>query len=328
MKSSNLNNNRHIIIQYHDQVRSGMFPVFGLENDDDVGGLYRPFLQYAWEKLHESGILLPSDNDSGTIGRLQETSNLVPSDLSRNVANDAKGMPPGTQIRISIDAAKGKSSSPITYVRYALLETIPPPRYDETVGNNVFTSGIQVLNFVMFTKPPLPVWGVDLVSLPGGRHLLTIDAQPMTIQQQSSTKDPWKDWYESYVQNSFLPWGGDLPKDAQKFFSPHALWTRLTNDNELDEEGRVHMIRTHIFDAFCAHLDIFLKTSIATEDQVKKEENDNENVATQNHHLEEYLDYRLANDPARPMLKSLYGTDWTERVLHEILFNKERVLRG
>jgi hypothetical protein len=39
-------------------------------------------------------------------------------------------------------------------------------------------------------------------------------------------------------------------------------------------------------------------------------------------HQGEYLEYRLANDPARPMLKSLYGPEWTERLLNEVLFPK------
>jgi Ferredoxin-dependent bilin reductase len=303
-----------------------VFPLM-LSNIDDGGGLYRPFLEHAWDKLKQSGMFL--SDDEGKSKEQQEKYSktyLVPPDLATNIAN-AKGMPPGTQVRISIDAAYGKD--PITYVRYALLETIPPPPRDD----DVYTEGIQVLNFVIFTKPPFPVWGVDLVSLPGGRHLLTIDAQPMMPGQSSSTwnsspdDDPWQDWYETHVQNTF-PWGGDLPEDVQKFFSPHALWTRLIKDkdhNNDDDDDGVRRIRTHVFNAFCAHLDLFLKTIIAEEgndDELK----DNF-LGTNHYHLEEYLDYRLANDPARPMLKSLYGADWTERVLHEILFNKERILR-
>ena len=34
----------------------------------------------------------------------------------------------------------------------------------------------------------------------------------------------------------------------------------------------------------------------------------------------EYLNYRRENDPARPMLKSLYGAKWTEKLIGEILF--------
>ena len=34
----------------------------------------------------------------------------------------------------------------------------------------------------------------------------------------------------------------------------------------------------------------------------------------------DYLNYRRDNDPARPMLKSLYGEEWTEKLIGEILF--------
>ena len=36
--------------------------------------------------------------------------------------------------------------------------------------------------------------------------------------------------------------------------------------------------------------------------------------------LRPYLDYRLAKDPARPMLQALYGKEWSEQVLESVLF--------
>jgi phycoerythrobilin:ferredoxin oxidoreductase len=35
---------------------------------------------------------------------------------------------------------------------------------------------------------------------------------------------------------------------------------------------------------------------------------------------EAYIQYRLNNDPAKPMLKGLYGEEFTDRVLQEVLF--------
>lgn len=251
-------------------------------------GLYRPFVEYAWTKLGEAGVLLPSDGDFS-----------VPSDLSTNEAV-AKGMPEGSTVKISVDAKQG--NSPVTYGRFALLETLLPEE-------DVTTKGIQVMNLVVFGKPPLPVWGVDLVSLPGNRHLLAMDVQPMTGTKELPMEEKWKAWHDKYVEGSF-EWGGDLPEAAQKFFSPHGLWTRLAG------EEAVPQIQTEVFEAFAAHLDLYLECVAAAEADAPCNDN----------HQPEYLDYRLQNDPARPMLKSLYGAEWTERVLEEVLFPKEQVL--
>ena len=34
----------------------------------------------------------------------------------------------------------------------------------------------------------------------------------------------------------------------------------------------------------------------------------------------DYLDYRRTNDPARPMLQRLYGNEWAESVICNVLF--------
>ena len=44
----------------------------------------------------------------------------------------------------------------------------------------------------------------------------------------------------------------------------------------------------------------------------------NVDVVLQGHR--DYLAYRKNNDPARPMLTRLYGHEWTEEVISEILF--------
>eukprot|EP00957_Ditylum_brightwellii_P055842 4230951-Ditylum_brightwellii.AAC.1 len=46
------------------------------------------------------------------------------------------------------------------------------------------------------------------------------------------------------------------------------------------------------------------------DDEIKQQQN----TAIQNGHTD-YLNYRRANDPARPMLRSLYGEEWTEQLI-------------
>lgn len=247
-------------------------------------GLYRPFCEHALSRLVESGLFEPSTD--------------IPTHLQRNEA-PAKGMPPGTLVKIETRALLPRSNN-VAYARCALLETILP-------NEHFSTCGIQVMNLVVFPSPHtnLPVWGVDLVSLPGDKHLLAMDVQPMT-KHETYHDLAFQDWHEMYVKNT-LEWGGDIPEQAQKFFSPNLLWTRLKGEEALP------IIQEHVRDAFVAHLELYLQLveEYSTDDTLK------------DNCQEEYLQYRLTNDPARPMLQSLYGAEWTEQLLTQVLFPKQ-----
>mmetsp|Transcript_6000 Transcript_6000/g.12282 ORF Transcript_6000/g.12282 Transcript_6000/m.12282 type:complete len:159 (+) Transcript_6000:691-1167(+) len=118
-----------------------------------------------------------------------------------------------------------------------------------------------------------------------------------------------------------LPWGGDIPPQAQRFFSPYALWTRL-GDNDA-----IKTVETVVWDAFKEYVDLYFELMIAVQEDIDsglldaasnniKEGADNRTWDGQN----EYLEYRRLNDPARPMLQRLYGNDWAERVIGDVLF--------
>jgi hypothetical protein len=254
--------------------------------EEKKNGLYKKFADHAWEKLEKSGLFQQS---------------MIASDLSMNEA-PAKGTQDSV-VRISTKALTPTENHQdlVRYARVAVLETISPS--DSAV---VQSAGIQVLNLVVFPSEAtsLPVLGIDLVSLPGNRHLLLLDAQPMT--DPNPFEDSWKDWYSDNVNgNSNFPWGGDFPEPVQKYVSKHALWTRL---QELDDP--VSVIESDIWEAFTSHLDIYL--NLLRESPPEKIEGTN--------HQADYLLYRRNNDPAKPMLNALYGSEWTERILDEVLF--------
>ncbi|CAB9530400.1 Phycoerythrobilin:ferredoxin oxidoreductase [Seminavis robusta] len=258
-------------------------------------GLYRPFAEHAWSTLLEDPSLEPKDD--------------IPEELLINTAV-AKGFPPDSIVRMETRALiPTQKDSSIRYARYALLETLVPNNHDNS------TEGIQVLNLVIFpSQRNLPVFGADMVSLPGGKHLLLLDAQPMAQQRQF--QEHWNQWHETHVQPQF-PWGGDMPEQVQQYVSDRALWTRLVSGSSNDDEGEptpIHKIQTQLWDAFQEHLEVYLDLLLA------ESANDNEDDGGDDDPQGPYIQYRLENDPARPMLKSLYGEEWTERVLHEVLF--------
>jgi len=276
----------------------------------------------------------------------------------------AKGFPDGTVVQLSAEAYAGASDDDgdendavaaaysVRYIRSALLETVPTEDPSGSVAddsNEVFTQGIQVLNFVVFpsNETDLPVWGADLVSLPGNKHLWLLDAQPMipppvpnsvSGNQDGGDNDEqeveqhgngnakydiaYSDWYDKYIGNSndpsskpssrdsVFPWGGDLPPQVQPYVSRYALWTRHTAESPTDVPLT---ITTQLEDAVLEHLDIYLG-QIATFNKKAA------NTATAINHQEAYVDYRKNNDPAKPMLKMLYGEHFTNEILEQVLF--------
>jgi Ferredoxin-dependent bilin reductase len=255
----------------------------------DAFGLYRPFAEHAWDRLWK------------TCGSQLETTEL-PEDLTSNQA-PAHG---GGTVQMTVRAATGTGS--IQYARYALLQTIG-------ATGGMQSAGIQVLNMVIFPaeNTGFPVFGADFVSLPGGKHLLLLDAQPVS-DYVAETIEHWKEWYERHCIAKQFPWGGDLPEKVQPYVSKHALWTRLGGgaaQDEVDATDPIELIQGPIMAAFAEHLDLYLDLMMSPQQQ---------QPATTNNRLSDYIRYRLENDPARPMLKRLYGEEWTEKVLNDVLF--------
>jgi hypothetical protein len=261
------------------------------QEEAGASGLYKQFSDHAWEKLQDSGLFQAAS---------------LPLDLQRNQA-PAKGMKDSI-VKISTKAMipTADSQGLVRYARVALLETV-----SESSTETIQSAGIQVLNFVVIPSDStsLPVLGIDLVTLPGNKHLLLLDAQPMT--QPNPFQEDWQEWHSSYVNdNPNFPWGGDFPEPVQQYISKYALWTRL---QEL--ENPVSVIQNQVWDAFVAHLDVYL-------DLLKKHSSNSGSIQGSNHQPA-YLEYRRTNDPAKPMLNSLYGAEWTERVLDEVLFPQD-----
>ena len=172
-------------------------------------------------------------------------------------------------------------------------------------------SSLQVLNFVIFPdmRYDLPFFGADLVTLPGG-HLIALDMQPLfhSDAYKAMYSNPLKEDFERHQQH--LPWGGDFPEEAARFFSPCFLWSRPKEDE---------VVETHVFDAFKTYLDRYL-------DFVEKAEpvTDPERLKEIKESQIAYIRYRAEKDPARGMFLRFYGEEWTEEYIHGFLFDLER----
>ena len=304
--------------------------------------LYRKFHDYGWDKLLvDRGI---SDIDT------------VPEELQTN-ASPAKGAPDGTNVVVDVHSisqfpflqkdVKSDSSQVLRLARSAFLET--QSSSNEALINPMT---IHILNFVLFPTPyirdsssgqylGLPIFGADIVSLPGNKHLVALDFQPvlpindddsngkkeasLIPQQYSQFEDKLQKIHAKYQKSNsdlvepLLAWGGNIPEQAERFFSPYALWTRLVDDNAIDTVNKV------VWEAFQEYTNLYLDLMTAVQNDlnvgrlevVVPQEGEDNPVLDGQH---EYLEYRRTNDPARPMLQRLYGNEWSESVIGDVLF--------
>ncbi|NQV10532.1 MAG: phycoerythrobilin:ferredoxin oxidoreductase [Cyanobacteria bacterium] len=173
-------------------------------------------------------------------------------------------------------------------------------------------SSASVLNFV--ANPScnfdLPFFGADLVTLPSG-HLIALDLQPALKTDQQHTAIVWERLLPIWDHwQQLLPSGGPIPTEAEPYFSPGFLWTRLPLGSEGDA-----LIKNAVFPAFEAYLELYLQ--LVEQAQPVSEDRRQELLAGQRR----YVAYRAEKDPARGMLGRFHGPEWTEAYIHGVLFD-------
>ncbi len=156
----------------------------------------------------------------------------------------------------------------------------------------------------------LPFFGADFVTLPSG-HLLALDLQPVLKDDYLHTNNVWERLIPLHQNwQAKLPSGGSIPSEAESYFSPGFLWTRLPLNESSDK-----VIENIIMPAFEAYLSLYIDLV----KEAKSVSNERSNYLYQGQ--SNYQDYRSKKDPARPMLTSFYGKEWTESYIHEVLFD-------
>ena len=100
-----------------------------------------------------------------------------------------------------------------------------------------------------------------------------------------------------------------MSADVARFFSPGLIWSKLPK-----EESSDFLIANQLYTSFTEYLTLYLE--ILFESQEANLELQKDLINGQNN----YLKYRRDNDPARPMLSSLFGKEFTESLIKEVLF--------
>lgn len=225
--------------------------------------------------------------------------------LTRHLDLQPYTIPTGCESKVAT-VGKGKQQGDVLTTSYAYQSAkLRQIRAAHVQGGR----SLQVLNFVIMPRLhyDLPFFGADLVTLPGG-HLIALDVQPLFRDDpayQAKYTQPVMPLFEAHQPH--LPWGGDIPDEAQPFFSPAFLWTRPQT---------TETVQTHVFQAFQDYLRAYLQAVEEAEPVT-----DVQQLEAIEQAQRRYLHYRAAKDPARGMFTRFYGPEWTEAYIHGFLFN-------
>ena len=168
-----------------------------------------------------------------------------------------------------------------------------------------------VLNFLIIPNAffNMPFLGLDFVSLPK-HHLLVLDFQP-SIELEKQFK---KEWFNKLllIKNNFhqqFPFKQEMSKEFSRFFSPGLIWMKLPKQKNSD-----NLISNQLFNVFKEYLDLYF--DVLYKNTKVNKELQLEIIKGQKF----YLNFRKDKDPDRPMLNTLFGSDFTESLLSDILF--------
>jgi phycoerythrobilin:ferredoxin oxidoreductase len=100
-----------------------------------------------------------------------------------------------------------------------------------------------------------------------------------------------------------------MSDDVARFFSPGLIWSKLPK-----EENSEYLIANQLYNSFTEYLKLYLEILFESNEVNAKLQT--ELRIGQNN----YLKYRRDKDPARPMLSSLFGKEFTESLIQEVLF--------
>ena len=168
----------------------------------------------------------------------------------------------------------------------------------------LITAGeLSILNVLAIPAPgsAAPLFGADLVRLPGRDRMAAVDLSPGL--PPSAGAPPWLD-RQAAVAGRYcdLPSGGVLPEWATRVFSPHPLYTRYPPE----QEARAQQ-------AFMAYLELFLLLVAAIPAQPAL-------CQPQRQALRAYAEAHRLEDRGLLMLGRMFGEAWAARYLTDFLF--------
>ena len=171
----------------------------------------------------------------------------------------------------------------------------------------------QVFNSVIYPAHhyDIPLLGVDFLSFGKKKILVVMDFQPLFRDRAYTEKyiEPMReirDRYNELAQNLEMKF-----YDANQYFSKYLLFAKTDSQTVVNR----------LFPAFQEYLNLYWQTLADAKPLTDPE--DIQRIATAQ---KEYDCYSAERDPAHGLFSSYFGAEWSERFLHEFLFEDASAL--
>lgn len=170
----------------------------------------------------------------------------------------------------------------------------------------------QIFNCVMYPnyQYDLPLLGVDLLSFGHVKNLTVLDFQPLFPEADYEARyirplATLRDRYPELTQPLETKVYADNP-----YFSKYLLFAK-TNP---------HTVRTQVLSAFEDLLALYWQLMRTATPLTKASD-----IRRVMHAQQDYDQYNADHDPAAKLFSSYFGSEWSERFVHEFLFEDAKV---
>ncbi|MEM7726200.1 MAG: 15,16-dihydrobiliverdin:ferredoxin oxidoreductase [Cyanobacteria bacterium P01_A01_bin.45] len=173
----------------------------------------------------------------------------------------------------------------------------------------------QIFNSVIYPayNYDLPLLGIDFLSFGKVKNLIVMDFQPLFQDEDYQDKyikqlQVLHDSYPDLTQNLEMKF-----YDANQYFSKYLLFAKTDAET----------VKTRVFEAFQDYLNLYWQSL----KQAEPSNNATEIEKVMNAQ-KDYDQYSAERDPASGLFSSYFGHEWSERFLHEFLFEDALPLAG
>ena len=165
----------------------------------------------------------------------------------------------------------------------------------------------QIFNSVIYPSHhyDLPLLGIDFLSFGQVKNLIVMDFQPL-FQDEAYLKKyihPLQTLHDKYPD---LAQGLEMKfYDANQYFSKYLLFAKTDAET----------VKTRVFEAFKDYLNLYWQMLAEAEPLI--DQSDIQRIVKAQ---KDYDQYSADRDPASGLFSSYFGHEWSERFLHEFLF--------
>ncbi|MEH2351182.1 MAG: 15,16-dihydrobiliverdin:ferredoxin oxidoreductase [Nostoc sp.] len=208
-------------------------------------------------------------------------------------------IPPGLEFKVS---DRGRNPATISSWCYQCQE-LRKIRYTYIDAGE----SAQIFNSVIYPSHnyDLPLLGIDFLSFGKVKNLIVLDFQPLFQDEDYQNKYivPLQSLHNKYpdlAQNLEMKF-----YDANQYFSKYLLFAKTDPET----------VSTRVFEAFQDYLNLYWQM-LADAKSLQDPEDIQRIVKAQ----KDYDQYSADRDPASGLFSSYFGHEWSERFLHEFLF--------